>query len=1243
MSHAARIFRVSLWASLSLLVVTLMLVGWLLLTQSGGRWALQQVPGLQATGFEGTLAGRWSAASLLYDDGAGTIVKMTASVMEWRPVCFLEAALCVEELSAERVAVSLPPSQEPEEPESDSPMSLPEVRVPVSIQVAEMAIGRMTVNEVLVLDAARFAGDLSGSGLTIDHLSFTRESLQAQLSGSVELTGEWPVDARLGLAYRLSGSDYPGQLDLTSTVSGTVSKLALDASIRTPWKAHLAGVVRPLAPGYPVDVSLRSDRFRATPTLRETLILNQVVIRAQGDLNDGWRVEGSADMNTQPALPLSVTGDVDLQGADIERISLRDGPDRHLRIEGGAVAWTDGLSVSGSLAWSHFPWQRLMPGLNAPPVVLEKAGLTFALNGNSYRGDLDAWLSTPGGPLGLNTGLEGDFEGIRFDQLALASADGRVSGDATVAWRDRVSWDTRLQLAGLSPGRWLPELPGELSGLLRSKGSLDADGPRMDADLRLAGSLRGQAVWMKTRARMEGEQWRVPELELLFGDNRASARLEQAGALNASLDLDLPVLQQLWPGLEGRANAQLDASDLMGRPHGDLALQADSLVLDQPGLQIDELDGSISLEQALSGTGRVEWQGVQVSGQRIESGDLLVHGDREAHEIGLSVRHEMAMLRLSASGGWQDGHWRGRIDGGGVRAGAQHWLMGSSASLTVGAGGTVELGAHCWGWQDARLCAGQQRLYPDQKLDVALTGFPTRALAPWLPLDLRWHERFNAAAQISIREAGPSGSIRVDGGSGTVEVRRFVEEEDSEATWFPIVYDRLRAEASLRPGNAMLDWRFAGPTLGNAEGMLTINPERPDYPVDGHVTLEKLDLALIRPFLDLDIVAGRLHGEARLSGPLASPDVRGELRLEEGRVVDTRLPLAFEGVTLRTSIQGNRADIEGQWTSGEQGTGTVTGTASWGGTPTADLAFEGEQLPVSVEPFARLTVFPDLQVRYDQQELNIAGRVDVPRGDVTIKSLPESAVDVSDDQVIVGRESESRSMPLGMNLVIVIGEDRVNFNGFGVTGALAGRLRLEDDMRASGELNLREGRYELYGQDLTIRRAQLLFSGPLDRPFLDIEAVRTVGDVTAGIRLSGLADEPRSEIFSEPAMSQQQALSYLVLGRPLNSESESRAMENAAIGLGLAGAAPLTRKLGQKVGIEELQLEAEGEGEETSVVASGYVTDKLSLNYSVGIFEPVSRFALRYDLSQRLFLEAASGLASSLDIFYQREFGQPGD
>ena len=74
------------------------------------------------------------------------------------------------------------------------------------------------------------------------------------------------------------------------------------------------------------------------------------------------------------------------------------------------------------------------------------------------------------------------------------------------------------------------------------------------------------------------------------------------------------------------------------------------------------------------------------------------------------------------------------------------------------------------------------------------------------------------------------------------------------------------------------------------------------------------------------------------------------------------------------------------------------------------------------------------------------------------------------------------------------------------------------------------------------------------------------------------------------------------------------------------------------LGIKDFELDTEGSGNDTAVVASGKINERLSVRYGVGVFEPASTIALRYKLSKRVYVEVASGVASSLDIFYKRDF-----
>ncbi|MDF5954592.1 translocation/assembly module TamB domain-containing protein [Pseudomonas aeruginosa] len=303
------------------------------------------------------------------------------------------------------------------------------------------------------------------------------------------------------------------------------------------------------------------------------------------------------------------------------------------------------------------------------------------------------------------------------------------------------------------------------------------------------------------------------------------------------------------------------------------------------------------------------------------------------------------------------------------------------------------------------------------------------------------------------------------------------------------------------------------------------------------------------------------------------------------------------------------------------------------------MNIRGNRLPVVVDPYAQLEVEPDLKIGMAGQ-----GAGDLRQGPGAAWRHHHPPVAAIHGQGLRRRgdrrpeQPEQQPLKMKMDIDVEVGQDKLAFSGFGLSAELAGHLHIGDNPDTRGELNLNKGRYRAYGQRLTIRRARLFFAGPIDQPYLDIEAIRRVDDVVAGLRLTGSAEQPTSAVFSEPAMSQEQALSYLVLGRPMSTGEDSNMLGEAALALGLAGSAPLTGEIAKQLGIQDFQLDTEGTGNSTSVVASGNITDKLSLRYGVGVFEPANTIALRYQLTKRLYLEAASGLASSLDLFFKRDF-----
>ena len=215
------------------------------------------------------------------------------------------------------------------------------------------------------------------------------------------------------------------------------------------------------------------------------------------------------------------------------------------------------------------------------------------------------------------------------------------------------------------------------------------------------------------------------------------------------------------------------------------------------------------------------------------------------------------------------------------------------------------------------------------------------------------------------------------------------------------------------------------------------------------------------------------------------------------------------------------------------------------------------------------------------------------------------------------------------------------FLGFGFEGRLGGSLLLEEEpgqlTKASGEINVLEGRYRAYGQRLEIERGRLVFAGgPLTNPGLDLRAVRHVNAITAGVKVKGSLAEPQLELFSSPAMGQTDMLSYLILGRPMETATgeEGAMIANAALAVGLGGGDKLARVVGDRFGLDEMRVESSEQGDQASLVVGRFLTPKIYVSYGVGLIEAINTFTVRYQISDQWHIKAESGESQGADIFY---------
>jgi translocation and assembly module TamB len=142
--------------------------------------------------------------------------------------------------------------------------------------------------------------------------------------------------------------------------------------------------------------------------------------------------------------------------------------------------------------------------------------------------------------------------------------------------------------------------------------------------------------------------------------------------------------------------------------------------------------------------------------------------------------------------------------------------------------------------------------------------------------------------------------------------------------------------------------------------------------------------------------------------------------------------------------------------------------------------------------------------------------------------------------------------------------------------------------------------------------------------------------VTAGIRLAGTPTNLRSEVFSEPPLSDADALSYLLTGRPLataGTTGEGDTLSKAAFALGLSGAGTVASQVRTSLGLETLSVE--GGAEDGRIIAGKRFGDRLLVEYGYGIIDKLGTLLLRYQMTERLVLESRTGTVSNLDIVYR--------
>ena len=534
-------------------------------------------------------------------------------------------------------------------------------------------------------------------------------------------------------------------------------------------------------------------------------------------------------------------------------------------------------------------------------------------------------------------------------------------------------------------------------------------------------------------------------------------------------------------------------------------------------------------------------------------------------------------MHATLEGGYTGGQWRGSL----ARADFDletlgNWRLREPVRLDLGTH-RLEPVVACWVAEHSSACLeGSWQAVGGWRAKARLVALPLEPLAGLLEVPGRIEGVLDGEADASGSYGKTEAHLTARSAQGSLQI------DTDEGPPYTSSYRDAEVNARYGGGTASADFRV-GLAEGHARGRAEValrGDSVDDYPLGGELDLEVPDITFINALVtEVNTTAGSAVAKLRLQGSVGAPRLSGYAEIDRGKLLVPDLGLELTDVGLRAQGDGTEQLALSGTARSDKGVVSLHGEvrldplAYW----PFHLDIEGTAFGVARLPEASVTADPVLRVSGDTRRVEVKGSVDIPTARIEVKQLPESAVRVSDDQVIVGENGLEPQAEPGAGRTALIIDVRVklghtvSFKGLGLATQLTGNLRLrslsDGDIVGNGVLRLRRGTYEGYGQKLVIQQGRLLFTGPLDDPALDIRATRTAGNVVAGIQITGTLRSPIAQVYSDPVMTEAEAMSYLLTGRPLSSTSstESQAIAAAA---GLGASNPLTKEITGALGVD---------------------------------------------------------------------------
>jgi translocation and assembly module TamB len=1216
----------------------------LMVTQIGSHWAvrtLADMANVQLGALRGNLITGLDIASVDFKQDELLLHAEKVS-FRWQPLGLFYTAVSVQSLSAENIKIHLPPSKNEPDPEN---YQWPSLAQPVRVKLQRLNLRNIEIQQGdthIPITALQGNLSLGTFHLRTSDLTLTHPQASLQLNGSMGL--RYPYDLNLDSQWTFShgvkaSEKYVGTFKLTGDIKTLKLQNQLSQPLQLTTTAGISPALRQPKVQPKADVKLEWAEQTLLPEWVEALKLNQPA-----------QAPNAQTPNTQNLTQGSITLSGWLNSFKVNT---------HIQLK----AFNSSFNLTGDTQGRFDPQKKsLHAQINT--LTLAAKPLDVAAQGENtihIKGDVD-----------------GDFE-------------------AAKKWQ----WNLRLNTEHFNLNHLMTDWPSDIQLALNAQGSFDAQTANNESSgLKLAlididgrGELRGLSVSARGDLNYDGASWNSSAANLAIGANQLMLKGQVGNDLALEWKINAPLIGQIDPSISGSIISSGLISGDKKNPRINITSQVEHLVWRD--YAVENLSLSLKPQTAtadydlLLAAKHVQWQAQSLSRMDIKGAGTLaqhkIEGKIDSPTLG------SASWALDSS--WKDEIWRGqwRELVFGLKK-VPRWTLASASPMQIDTTGdkfNMNLGRLCLTTARSRFVQKASALnannlpHSDLKntLASALAGGENRMSAvevqdyPEVCMESRWSsaqgfqldgtvkampiDQFQAwfkpevilkgvlDGNISMR-ALPAKSLVLDAQLQARDAQFLYQFQGGEIKIYPLQNGTLTANLKNDQLNSalVLDWAKYGTINATAKYNLK------DKKIQGKLGAELNDLAPLESLLPfLNKVTGSASADINFSGNATKPEIVGNIKFIKGGANLPKLGLVLRDFDLQLNSQSSgKLHLDGQVTSGD-GTLMVKGDLENFGTPqwTWQSNIYGANIRFVEQPQLIATLSPNLKLSANASAINLTGSTEIPWARAALKTLPASAVRVSADVTVIENERMvqnefigKKSIPFFTNIILYFGDD-VRFKGFGLDTQLLGKVNvLKEENRqtfVTGFVAVGKGNYKAYGQDLVIERGRLIFQGPYDNPGLDIRALRVMDSATAGLEIGGTLQHPKSSVFAIPSRSDSEAMAMLLTGKPLSQSSQADAYSLiGAIGsLGMDRGQSMTSDIASMFRIDEIAIKSDKGFEQSELWMGKYVTPKLFIRYMVGLFDQAFALGVRYEINEKLRIEAESGKTQSVDVIYKIE------